>query len=397
MREAEPLEPELVAALEAIDATLAGEPVDPDLAELAELSLILRAEAPVADPAFLNRLDGRVRARFAAPSTRPSRSRRVWGGAGALAAGLAVIVVLLVVQPWSGSPSVHPGVIPESGVTNSSAGAASSSGASSTASAASGTVSRAAPGTSAASAPAAPAPHPPAAPGRQLAQSARLTLQARAGDIDQVAQGVFDVVGAERGSVSSSHVTSEAHGASYASFVLRVPSEHLEAALDRLSHLARARVLSREDASSDITAQIGGAGTRLADARALRRSLLHQLAAADTTHDIDRIQTQLRRNQATIARDEESLQRLHGRVSDSTIAVDVSAPAPRRRHHPHGSTSSGFTLHTALHDAGRILLVAAGVLLIAFAVLIPLALVVALIAWVWALVLRRRREAVLEL
>jgi hypothetical protein len=75
----------------------------------------------------------------------------------------------------------------------------------------------------------------------------------------------------------------------------------------------------------------------------------------------------------------------------------VSAPAPRRRHHPHGSTSSGFTLHTALHDAGRILLVAAGVLLIAFAVLIPLALVVALIAWVWALVLRRRREAVLEL
>jgi hypothetical protein len=36
MRELPPLDDETVAALEAIDATLDGQPVDPDLADLAE-------------------------------------------------------------------------------------------------------------------------------------------------------------------------------------------------------------------------------------------------------------------------------------------------------------------------------------------------------------------------
>ena len=36
-----PLDPEVLAELEAIDATLAGEPVDPIHAELAELALLL--------------------------------------------------------------------------------------------------------------------------------------------------------------------------------------------------------------------------------------------------------------------------------------------------------------------------------------------------------------------
>ena len=41
-----PIDPELLAELEAIDATLAGEPVEPVHAELAEVALILRAERP---------------------------------------------------------------------------------------------------------------------------------------------------------------------------------------------------------------------------------------------------------------------------------------------------------------------------------------------------------------
>ena len=43
--DSDPEGPEIAGALMAIDATLAGEAVDPDYAELAELALILRARA----------------------------------------------------------------------------------------------------------------------------------------------------------------------------------------------------------------------------------------------------------------------------------------------------------------------------------------------------------------
>ena len=62
-----------------------------------------------------------------------------------------------------------------------------------------------------------------------------------------------------------------------------------------------------------------------------------------------------------------------------------------------GSGSShGFTLGSAWHDAVRVLTVAAGVALIALAVLLPVALLVALAAWILAGVRRHRREAALD-
>ena len=66
-----PFDPEVAAALDAIDATLAGDPVDPKHAELAELALLLVGERPEIDDEFARRLDRRVAARFAsAPPTR---------------------------------------------------------------------------------------------------------------------------------------------------------------------------------------------------------------------------------------------------------------------------------------------------------------------------------------
>jgi hypothetical protein len=61
----------------------------------------------------------------------------------------------------------------------------------------------------------------------------------------------------------------------------------------------------------------------------------------------------------------------------------------------HGS--SGFTLGKATHDAGRVLVVAAGVLLIGLAVLLPVAAIAALAWWVGGMVTHRRRERALDL
>jgi hypothetical protein len=56
-----------------------------------------------------------------------------------------------------------------------------------------------------------------------------------------------------------------------------------------------------------------------------------------------------------------------------------------------------WTPNDALHDAGRVLEVSAGVAVIALAVLIPLGLVGALAAVAGRMVVRRRRERALEL
>ena len=76
---------DIAGAVMAIDATLAGDPVDPEYAELAELALILRRERPRTSDAFTARLDDRVQHRFArpAPAVRGTGLRRWLAGRGA--------------------------------------------------------------------------------------------------------------------------------------------------------------------------------------------------------------------------------------------------------------------------------------------------------------------------
>ena len=81
-----------------------------------------------------------------------------------------------------------------------------------------------------------------------------------------------------------------------------------------------------------------------------------------------------------------SLNRLHRSVANSSLTVTIQAAGVAV---PAASHSVGFTLHRAVHDAGRVLVVVAGIALIALAVLLPLGLLMALVAWV-GLVMRRR-------
>ncbi len=60
------------------------------------------------------------------------------------------------------------------------------------------------------------------------------------------------------------------------------------------------------------------------------------------------------------------------------------------------TSSKGFTIGKAAHDAGRVLTVVAGVALITLAVLLPLVLVGGLAAWIATTVRRRRREQALD-
>jgi negative regulator of sigma E activity len=390
MRRAEPLEPDMVAALAAIDATLEGEPVDPEHADLAELALILRAERSEPDPSTAVALDERVAAfpQRVARRRRPWLRRPAWSWLAAPVAALAAVALVAIVVAaggGGGSSSSFSSSSATDASTSSSAGAASS--------AAGGAATLGAIAPYAGHGPSRTAPAPSGQGTRQVVQSAQLSLSAAPARVDDVAQQVFDVVDAEQGVVSDSHVTSTGGPDAGARFDLSVPVGNLQRTVSALSQLHDARVVSRSDDTSDITGQVGGAGRRLAETRALRRSLLRQLAAATTSEAIASLRAQLRDADAAIARASANLNGLHRQVQFSRLTVTVQASAvPLTR-----SPGSGFTLHRALHDAGRVLVVAAGAALIALAVVVPLGLVAGILGWAMMTLRRRRRDAMLDL
>jgi uncharacterized protein DUF4349 len=423
--DSDPLGPEIAGALLAVDATLAGDPVDPEYAELAELALLLRRERPRTSDAFTARLDEQVERRFArpAPAARGTGLRRLLGGSlaglAAAAAGVALVVVLngggnTVSFGGASSSSSSAAAVAAPAVqaaTSSSAGSAAASGGASgtlapdvrklssperrpaTHSAASSSASGAA-SSSASSAASSVIPTPVVPNKRQVVQSAQLILSVAPRRMDDVSQQVFNVVGQEKGYVNGSNVTSGGSDGG-AFFQLSVPSSNLAATLAALSELKGAHVVSRTDNTNDITGQVGGAGQKLAEARALRQSLLKQLANATTTEQVTSIQARLHDANASIASDLSTLRGLQRQVDYSNITVRIqssTAPPPVTTHH-----STGFTIGQAAHDAGRVLVVVAGVALIVLAVMVPVGLVAALMAWVGFAVRRRRRDHALDL
>ncbi len=118
---------EIAGALMAVDATLAGDPVDPQYAELAELALILRRERPRTSDTFTARLDERVERRFArpAPVARGTGLRRWLGGsvAGLAAAAAGVAVVLVVAGSHGGASSSSSSSAAETAVSSAAASA----------------------------------------------------------------------------------------------------------------------------------------------------------------------------------------------------------------------------------------------------------------------------------
>jgi Domain of unknown function (DUF4349) len=349
---------------------------------------------------------------------------RLWGAGGALAAGVALVVAIVVVAGGGGgASSMSSSSAASSG--SSAASSGSAAGAASTAAASSPPAARApaagptaTAGSKAASV--APGNHPPAAltssaassaasasasssgtssqplqpptTGRKVVQSAQLNLTAASSRVDAVAQEVYNVVGQVNGIVNNSTVTQGGPNG-YASFQLSVPSASLPETMSRLSQLTYAQVASRTDNTQDITNQYNATASALADARALRTSLLKQLANAVTTAQVDSLTAQIHDAEASISSDEATLGRLNNQVNFSQINVEINTSTPPP---PIAHKSGGFGIGRAAHDAGRVLTVAAGGALIAIAALTPVALVIALVWWVGAALRRRRREQALD-
>jgi hypothetical protein len=354
--------------LEAVDAALAGRYVAPEHAELADLALMLRDEAPQPAPTWATHLDRRVEAGFPA---RPKK-RRDWGWLRVAAPIVAVGAVLV--------PIIAIGALTSSSDDSGSSGSAGggSSAASETAGDSAGTAEgRVAPQ-------AATPPDSDLLRVRKIEKAAQLTLAAPRREIDRVAGQIGDVTADLGGFVSSSSVSSS-HGGD---LQLRVPSSKLDMTIQRLSKLGKVRDLNRS--TRDITSAVVSARDRLRDARAERKSLLKQLANATTLEETAKLRARLRVVSREIAAARNALARINNRADFSNVSVTLVATR--------NSAGGGvWTPSDAFHDALRVLEVVAGVLLIAAAIALPL-----LIAWLlgWFArrsVTRRRRERALDM
>jgi hypothetical protein len=226
---------------------------------------------------------------------------------------------------------------------------------------------------------------------RKVETSAALVLGAKPGGVQRVADEVVQVTDRHRGFVITSSVD-VLDGGGGAAFELRIPSDRLKPALADLSRIGDVR--ERREGSQDITQEFVSARSRLADARAERAGLLRQLSRATTDLERARVKALLRQVSSRISAAKTDLARVNNRASYSTITVSVVGdPSAGAAEEDEGGA---WTPGDAAKDALRVLEVAVGVLLIALAVALPLALIGALALLLARLTQRRRRERLLD-
>jgi hypothetical protein len=367
------------AWLAELESALSGDAQGPAAESWRELREDVRSLAPAMSAEFEHGLRERILERNTAHrqhklrlprSTRPAI-------AAALSLAIAVLVALVVAAPW------REGRGPEAVPTPHSLSAPSRTAAPSATDAPAKADEEAAPSANAAVAPSSSGPA--SAPGRVQQLGASVTLAVTPANVQETADRVSRLIVRDGGFVQSSHVQTQQGRGGEANLLLRLPSEKLSAALAALEQIAPVR--DESQSLQDITNSYNAARQRLTDADAERQALLKALAKASTEGQIDSLHERLAQSRATIAGAHAALEAVSRRASTAEVEVSVLGDAR--------ASDEGLTLHRGLYDAGRVLTVTLIVLLIAAAVLIPLALVlmalmVARRAW-----RRQRRERAL--
>src|SRR5688572_28105675 len=393
----------LTAIDEALETGLAAHH-DPELRDVQELGLFLRADAPEPTTEYCEWLDERVEKGFPKkPSARPARWKRFVLDPAALVGMVAAAVLVLSV----GLGSLSGGSTDDAGGGGDGGGAAESAGSGGGSVAASGgggggsdagpevidpRASAKSGGVSdralAGSSPAVTLP-PPArgfAPGRsdrKIERSVALELEMPVDRMARVAEQVTAVTNRHGGFVLSSSVSTGEDSAG-GDFDLRIPATRLRPALRDLAGLADVRTQSQT--GRDVTRAHVTATDRLRAARAERRSLLRRLEVATTDEEAEAIRRRLDLVAGEINGLRGQLRNLRLRTDYAVVTVSLLP-----QDGDEGGGAGGGSFDDAVGDAGDILVAVAGVIVRALAVALPLALL-ALLGWLGTRVVRRRQR-----
>jgi Domain of unknown function (DUF4349) len=384
-----------------IDAALHGESRGEAADHWRELRADVRSLAPPISPEFEQQLRERIgRSQIGQRHSEPRRDARkhltpraafarsqAWLGSGlrprlislAGVCALAAVIALAIAAPWRAPESR-----PSSAVARGSADAVvpadrpvkSQAKTYSSAAAASGEAPSAAPPSTAGA----------SSPPRVQQRAASITLAPKPEAVQSVADQVAQLAARDGGFVQSSQVHLQHGAGGEANLQLSLPSARLSAALAELARLAPTRAQSQS--LQDITDVYRAARTKLADAVAARQALLRALSKASTQGQIESLRARLSLAGGAIVQARAAFQSVATRANNSAVEVTVLGDTH--------AVAGESTLSKALHDARDVLKVALAALIVALAVLVPLALLGVLVAVAWRSSRRRLRERALS-
>jgi Domain of unknown function (DUF4349) len=378
-----------------IDTALAADAataLDPEERALQELVLAIRDDVPVPASDFRVRMDARVAAGFpshrkraiALPRLALRRPRlAALGVAASLLIALVVAVSLATrsnersATPAAGA-APHAAVQPEVPAGKAAAGAPAPQSAT----------------RSASTLPAITPIEPPidssvvrGGRNRRVERSAALVLAAPEDRFSEVGDQIVAVTDRYRGIVMHSSVTDTGNGAGSGAFDLRIPVRNLRSALRDLSALAD--VQSRTENADDVTASFVGARSRIEELTAERKRLLAQLAKATSDNQAAAIRTRIRIVNGQLDEAVAALRRLSRRTAFASVSVTLTVKRG-------GSATGSGGIGGGLRDMRDTLVDSAAIALRVLGVLIPIAMVIALLGLGNAWLTRRRREAALD-
>jgi hypothetical protein len=225
---------------------------------------------------------------------------------------------------------------------------------------------------------------------REVERSAEMVLGTDPDRVADDAAQVFDAVHATDGIVLSSSVTGGAAGDAGARFELLIPAAKLGDALAAFSAIDA--VVSRHEATDDITAPTIRIGEQLRDSRATIDGLLVQLAGADSDGERAEVEAELRAERRHAASLRARAAKLGRRANLSRVALRIETGTASTS----GDSGGDWGVGDALHDAGHILAIAAGVAIVGLAILGPVALIAFLLWLANRARIRRGRERALS-
>jgi hypothetical protein len=226
---------------------------------------------------------------------------------------------------------------------------------------------------------------------RDIEKGASITLGTKPGEVGEASNKVFDTVHAYNGIVLNSETTNGSGTDAEAHFELLIPSARFDDAMAAFSKIGEVR--SRHESTQDITAPTVGTSEKLQDSNARIDGLLAQLSEATTDSEREAVEAELRSERNHAANLKANLNDLKRRANLSRVELRIQSG--RGAVSPEEDEGSSWGVGQAFDDAGHLLAVAAGVAIIALAVLAPLALVLFLVWLAGRSFTRRARERAL--
>lgn len=413
----ETISPTIERELEALDRSLAGQPVEPDLEDLAELATDLRAERPEPREQWRLEMDVKAGAGFGGSRIRGILKRRpdlrlrsLVLPAGAVATTLVIAAVAITVPGEDDSgvgTSLEPGGVADDSIEIAPGDGGSNGERLQNGDASGGSVNglvapesakpdgrgfsalEELPGGSTGQRSSAADDADRTAPGtikRRQDRSAVIALKTDTNKVRDVSDQAVQITESSGGVVRSSNLTEERTMA-VAVLELSIPTRELDSVLDQLTDLATVKSLN--EGQIDITRPFVSAQDRLADARAERTELLKALGNASSDEEVEAIRGQLKDARREISRAEAAFDKVARRARTSQVSLRVEGT-------PGGDDDGSWSLGDAADDALGALKTVAGVLLIAAAILAPIGILVALIALIALRLRSRRRERALD-